>query len=293
MKSFRVIVREGKKIAAAYGAQPVSTYAAAVAYFTIFSLAPILIIVLKVLEVFLSGPHAEQALMMQFSRTFGASGSDFAQTLMQAGTSGTHVGIVGAALGILLVIVGATGVFGAIETALNAIFAPLPEKFKKGFAAQVWEKVASLGMVLSIGFVLLTSLAISAILSNVSMFIQVRFPAAVILITVVSFVSTYMLVSLFLALLLKFIPSKRLPWRPALIGGFIAGVGFTVGKYALSFYFSYGSPAGAYGAASAIVLIILWAFYLSQVFFFAAILTKVYFLEQVPRKKLRKARTAT
>jgi len=142
------------------------------------------------------------------------------------------------------------------------------------------EKLLSIGMVLSVGFLLLVSLTVSAIVTALSGILLTGIPGADYLARFSEITVSFVLISLFLSLIYRFLPSKKIGNKASLIGGFIAGAFFTIGKYLVGIYLGSSSAISVYGSAAALVLIIIWAYYMAQIFFFSSILVKLYFLKK-------------
>jgi membrane protein len=279
-KKLQPILREAKRLSSAWSKAKTSTYGAAVAYYTTFSLAPLLVIAVSIAGIVLDRSAVEASIMSQFRGTFGESGALLIQSLINSKTpQGANIAM--SAVGFVLVLVGATGIFGALQAALDAIFSSLPEKGEKGIWKTIVQKIASVGMVLSLGFVLIVSLAASAALNAFSGTFGALVPGGMVISEIIEFAVSLILVSAFLGCMFKFLPSKRLAWKPACAAGLIAGIMFTVGKYLLGLYLGSSSAASAYGAASSLVLIILWTYYMAQVLFLSAILSKLYVIKKI------------
>lgn len=255
-----------------------TTYGAAVAYYTVFSIAPLLLIAISVAGLIVDRAEVESSVISQFQGVFGDGGAVFIQSLIRAQVPhDTNVVLI--LVGLVATLLGATGVFSGLQSGLDAIFATLPrKKISRSIWWMIFQKIYSLGMVLSLGFVLVVSLMASAFLKAFSQTINNAVPGGLIISTLVDFVFSFLLISLFLGCLLKLLPSERIGWKPSLQGGFVAGALFVVGKFALALYLGSSSSLNAYGAASSVVLLILWTYYLSLAFFLSAIITRLYFV---------------
>lgn len=279
-KAIKKPIAEIKKIAKAWSNSNAATYGASVAYYTVFSIAPLLVIAISITGIFLDKQSAQASIIAQFHSTFGQNGADLIQTLIQSKAS-TQTSIILTIVGFIILLVGATGIFGQLQMALDTIFESLPEKSGKGIWLTIRQKLLSFGMVLSVGFMLFISLALSAVISFVSNYFGNLVPGAHFLATSVELLISLVLISFFLALTYKLLPSKRLKWKPALIGGLIAGILFTISKFILGWYLGSSQAFTSYGAASSLVLIIIWTYYMSQVFFFSAIMVRLYIVTKV------------
>lgn len=265
-----------KRIAGHWGRAGVGSHAAATAYYAIFSIAPLILIAITVAGLILGREAAQTAILDQFGTTFGGDFRGFAEGLVTTREQ-DDTNILGAIIGAVLILLGASGIFGALREGLDEVFENLPKDKKPGFLSGIVDQLISVGMVLSLGFLLLASLLVSTILTSMSGYLQALLPGAQVIALLIDFVVTYVLISGFLALLIAFLPSKKVAKRTALVAGFIAGGLFVIGKYALTLYFSLADPAGAFGAASAMVIVVLWAYYLALGLFLSAIIARVLF----------------
>lgn len=264
------------KIAELWGKAGVGSHAAATAYYAIFSLAPLVLIAVTLAGLFLGHDSAQAAVLGQFGTTFGSDFRGFAESLVT--TQEEAPGIIATIIGAVLILLGASGIFGALREGLDEIFENMPKDKKPGFLSGIIDQLVSVGMVLSLGFLLLASLLVSTLLATFGGYIRALLPGAEVVATIVDFIITYVLISGFLALLIAFLPSKKIGRRPAIAGGLIAGAVFVAGKYALSLYFALAQPASAFGAASAMVVVVLWAYYLALGLSLSAIIARVFFM---------------
>ena len=271
------IISHSKRIYKTWSDSNGGTYGAAVAYYTVFSLAPLLVIAISITSLFVSKIAAQASIISQFKSTFGANGALLIENLIQSKPS-TQTSITLVVIGFIVLIIGANGVFAQMQKALDAIFKDLPEKTTRGLPAKIWHKVLSFGLVLSVGFLLLVSLALSALITAISGYLSNIFPNVDIFYHIIESVISLAITSFFFGLIYKVLPSKRLDWKPALIGGVIVSILFTFSKYLLGTYLGYSLLFTTYGAASTLVLLILWAYYMSQVFFFGAIILRLYLM---------------
>lgn len=264
-----------KRVAELWGKAGVGSHAAATAYYAIFSLAPLVLIAVTLAGFFLGHDQAQAAIMGQFGSTFGSDFRGFAESLVTSQQAAP--GVLATIIGAVLILLGASGIFSALREGLDEIFENMPKDKKPGFLSGVIDQLISVGMVLSLGFLLLASLLVSTLLTTFGDYMRALLPGAQFVAIIADFVVTYLLISGFLALMIAFLPSKKIGRRPALAGGLIAGAIFVAGKYALSLYFGLAQPASAFGAASAMVIVVLWAYYLALGLFLSAVLARVFF----------------
>jgi membrane protein len=281
MKKFKV---EAFRLWNAWSAASPGTYGAAVAYYTVFSLAPLVIIAVSVAGLVFNTQSVRAQVLIEFSNLFGANGATLISSLIQVRTPAAQ-SILATCIGVVLVIAGALGIFSGLRSAFNVIFSDLPEKRVTGIWKIVVQYVISVSVVFGVGFLLIASLILTTVLTKFGNVLDEFMQHGTLIVSFLETVISYGLISIFLAILLALLPSKHIPRYTALKGGLVAGLLFMIGKYALGIYFAYSKAGSAYGTASTIVLIILWTYYLSQALFLSAIIADLYF---VPiNKKLR------
>jgi len=280
-KILKLGFRELKRIGVSWRDSHASTFGASVAYYTIFSLAPLLIITVAIAGIIIDQDFAKIGIINEFTEVFGQSGALFVDSLLNSATpQSSNVFLIIA--GFIIIILGATGIFSELEAALDSIFEAEPKK-SRGLRGTLREKLLSIGMVMSVGFLLLASLAASTVVTALSDFLSSRIPGGDFLARTAEIVISFVLIWIFLTFLYRFLPSKKIGNHASLIGGLIAGTFFTIGKYALGIYLGSSSTVSVYGSAAALVLIIVWAYYMAQIFFLSSILVKLYFLKE-PKK---------
>ena len=250
-------------------------YAGATAYFAIFALAPLVLIAITIAGAFIGSANAQSAVLEQFETTFGPEFRRFAEALVTGRDPATDT--ISIIVSGALILLGASGVFRTLREGLDRVFSNRPGNRKPGLVSAIMDQLVSTGMVLSVGFLMLASLLVSTILAAFADQIQSLQPGLQFIATVADFVLTYTLVSTFLALLVAFLPSRKIKARPAIAAGLIAGGIFVAGKYAMTLYFAVAQPASAFGAASAMVVAVLWAYYLANGLFLSAVLARVFF----------------
>lgn len=249
---------------------------AALAYYTIFSIAPLLLIVIAVAG-FVWGREAVQGQIVgQVDQLIGKQGGVAIQTMIaNAAKQGQGSGVLATIIAALTALFGATGVFAELQKALNKIWNVEP-KPGAGVMAFVKTRVASFGMILGIGFLLLVSLVISAGLSAVNTWMTGLLPGAEVLFTVLNFVVSLALITLLFAMIYRFLPDVRIAWRDVWMGAFFTALLFTAGKFLIGLYLGRSSVASVFGAAGSLVIVLLWIYYSTQILFFGAEMTQVY-----------------
>lgn len=249
---------------------------AALAYYTIFSIAPLLLIVIAVAG-FVWGREAVQGQIVgQVDQLIGKQGGVAIQTLIaNAAKQGQGSGVLATIIAAVTALFGATGVFAQLQKSLNQIW-NVESKPGAGILAFVRTRIASFGMILGIGFLLLVSLILSAGLSAVNTWMTGLMPGAEVLFTILNFVVSLALITLLFAMIYRFLPDVRIAWRDVWMGAFFTALLFTIGKFLIGLYLGRSSVASVFGAAGSLVIVLLWIYYSTQILFFGAEMTQVY-----------------
>ena len=249
---------------------------AALAYYTIFSIAPLLLIVIAVAG-FVWGREAVQGQIVgQVDQLIGRQGGVAIQTMIaNAAKQGQGTGVLATVIAALTALFGATGVFAQLQKALNQIWNVEP-KPGSGIMTFLKTRIASFGMILGIGFLLLVSLVVSAGLSAVNTWMTGLMPGAEVLFSVLNLVVSLALISLLFAMIYRFLPDVRIAWRDVWMGALFTAVLFTIGKFLIGLYLGHSSVASVFGAAGSLVIVLVWIYYSTQILFFGAEMTQVY-----------------
>ena len=249
---------------------------AALAYYTVFSLAPLILVLLAIVGViFRDDPAGAWDKITQQMSYFLDPGAlqvvqNIAQKASQPGKS-TIATIIGMALAIF----GASGVFGQLQDALNTIWG-VKAKPSQGIWGFLRSRFLSFAMVAGICFLLLVSLAVEAFLKGFSHYVQSVLAGGIMIALVVYVVFDFAVVVLLFAMIFKFLPDVEIQWRDVWIGAVITAISFGMGKWLLGFYLGSGAAGSAYGAASSLITLLLWVYYSSQILLFGAEFTQVY-----------------
>ena len=247
---------------------------AALAYYSVFSIAPLLIISVSIAGLVL-GPEAVRGqLDEQLSGYIGKQAALGVQSMVQ-GASKPAQSWMGAVMGFTLLLVGASGVFGQLKVALNIIWDVKVTK-KVGVAGFLRSYLLSFGMVLVLGFLLLVSLLLSAAIAALNKYLNYYLGLPVEVWTVVATIVSIALLALLFATLFKVLPDMQVRWREVWVGAVVTAVLFEVGKFGLGYYIGRESTASTYGAAASVVLLLLWVYYASCILLFGAEFTQVY-----------------
>jgi membrane protein len=247
---------------------------AALAYYTIFSIAPLLVIAIAVAGFFFGGDAARGEIFGQLSGLIGERGAATIEAAVKSANQ-TGGGTFAAIAGIVTLLLGATTVFGELQSDLDRIWdTPKPEH--PGIWGMLRGRLLSFGMVLGIGFLLLVSLVLSAALSALGHFWNGWFPGWEVLLQIVNFVIGFLVVTGLFAMIYKLLPRCHIGWRDVWIGAAVTSLLFSVGKLLIGLYLGKSSVASSFGAAGSLVIVLLWVYYSAQIFLFGAEFTRSY-----------------
>jgi membrane protein len=264
------VTRVGRRIAstaASWSANNSSTTGAALAFYSAFSLAPLLVIILTLAGWIVGEQFAYGQVFGQLNALFGPA---TAKTLMEAVKNSQRTeGLVSTIVSIVTLIIGATTVLSALESALEKIWhaeALVP----KGLRGWVRSRLLSLGFVLTLGFLLLISLAVTTGLSNLRKRIATDHTAIVSVLGTFDLVASVAIVAALFALIFRYMPARRTAWKAALTGGLLTALLFDTGRWAVGLYLAHSTQPSAFGAAASFVALLLWLYYTAQIFLFGA-----------------------
>jgi membrane protein len=244
-----------------------STLGAALAFYCAFSLAPLLIILITISGWFVGAKAAYGDMYVQLSSLFGPS---TARILVEAAkASQQNEGWVATTVSIVTLLIGATSVLAALESALQLIWNSVALA-RSGIMGWIRTRFLSLGFILALGFLLLVSLSISTALANVRAHVIKQHAALVGTIGVLDFVISLFLVSSLFALIYRYMPARRLPWRVVFIGGVLTAALFDAGRWVIGLYLAHSTQPSAFGAAASFAALLLWLYYTAQIFLFGA-----------------------
>jgi len=250
-----------------WSADNASTTGAALAFYCAFSIAPLLVILLTLAGLVMSENSAYGQVGAQLSALFGPA---TATTLLGAVRSAQHIqGPVATVVSIVTLLIGATTVLAALQTALELMWrSGVPAV--NGLWGWVRTRLLSLGFILALGFLLLISLTLSTALANLRTSVATTYPGSVAMIGATGLLLSLSLVTALFALIYRYLPTRRLPWKTVLLGGLLTAVLFNIGRWAISVYLAYSTQPSAFGAASSFVALLLWLYYTAQIFLFGA-----------------------
>jgi membrane protein len=246
---------------------------AAIAFYTVISIAPVLLIVIAIAGLAFGRDAAQNAITAQLSGLMGQQTAEVLQSAI-ASAAGKSSGIVATVVGIITLFATASGVFGEMQSALNAIWKVQPTGTT--VSRLIRARAASLGLVAALGFLLMVSLVVSAALTAFGNQINSILPFGRLLLSGLNFVVSLSLISVLFAAIYKVLPDRRLEWHDVGVGAVVTAILFTIGKSLIGLYIGSSAIASSYGAAGALVILLLWVYYSAQIFLLGAEFTKVY-----------------
>ncbi len=263
-----------KDSAKAWSDDKASRLAAALSYYTIFSIAPLLVLAIAVAGLVFGREAASNQLFGEIRGLVGDQGAQAIQTMVQ-NVNNKGGGIAATVVGLFTLLLGASGAFGQLQDALNTIWRvqPKPGQGVKGFLRT---RLLSFSMVLVIGFMLLVTLVLSAGLSALGHYLEGLLPIPAAAMQALNFALSFGVTALLFTLIYKVLPDVTVRWRDVWIGGLATAFLFSIGRYLIGLYLGRGSVSSAYGAAGSLVVILLWIYYSAQILFFGAEFTKVF-----------------
>jgi membrane protein len=249
---------------------------AALAYYTVFSLAPLMLLIMSVLSLFLHNKEGtQQQIKQQISQFAGQSTADVVGDILKKNADNKKSGIVATAIGVALALFGASGVFGQLQDALNTIWG-VKAKPGQGIMGYIRARFISFAMVGGVCFLLLVSLSVSAFITGMSKHLDAVLPGGSAISVIISILINLVIITALFAMIFRFLPDAKIAWSDVWVGAGITSVLFIIGKWALSLYLGSGSAGSAYGAAGGMITTLVWVYYSAQIMLFGAEFTQVY-----------------
>lgn len=247
---------------------------AALSYYTVFSLGPLLIIMIALVGLIFGRAAVQGMIVNQVQGLVGSQGAQFVQTAI-ASAYNPGEGIIAAVIGVVTLILGALGIFGELQGSLNTIWG-VQLKPTAGWRGMIQQRLLSFAMVLAVGFLLLVSLVASAALSAFSGYLGSFLPMSAAVLQGFYFFFSLVVITILFALIFKYLPDAEIAWRNVWVGAAITALLFTVGKYVLGLYLGQSRIISAYGAAGSVIIILVWVYYSAQILFFGAEFTQAF-----------------
>lgn len=248
--------------------------AAALTFYSILSIAPLLVLSLAAAALVFDEQTARTEMVGEMGGLIGAEGEEAVEAMLDSADK-PRQGTVAAILGVVTLLFGASGVFGQLQESLNTIWEVKP-KPDGGIWQLIRSRFLSMAMVLGTGFLLLVSLVVSSAISGLETYLQNQWPGLESIWHVVNFAITVVLATVLFALMFKFLPDAKIAWSDVWVGAFLTALLFAVGKLLIGLYLGKAGIGSAYGAAGSLVVLLVWIYYSSLILFFGAELTQVY-----------------
>jgi membrane protein len=255
-----------------------STQAAALSYYTVFSLPPLLLLLLMLVGAIVDPREVEGAIRTQINSLMGSGAADQIRTILQVAHRPGSGGIIATVAGLVTLLLGAAGAFGQLQAALNRAWEVAPDPQQGGLKAFLVKRVFSFGMVLSVAFLLLVSLVLSAALSGFGDRLGGMLPAGLssTLLQVFNQVLSFVVITALFAAIFKVLPDATAAWRDVWVGAAVTALLFVVGKFLIGLYLGRSNPGEAFGAAGSLALILVWIYYSSMILLFGAEFTQAW-----------------
>lgn len=252
--------------------------AAALAYYTTFSLAPLLVLVIAIAGLAGGREAARTQTMAQVEDLLGNEGREFVEGMIES-ASQPETGLAATVIGAVTLLFGALGVFGELQNSLNTIWEVKPKpatSWVDGVKRFVLRRLLSFTMVLGIGFLLLASLIVSAAVSAFGEYIGSRWPMADFWLNLINFVISFLVVTFLFGMIFKFLPEIKIPWKDVWLGAAVTSALFSLGKFLIGLYLGRSEVGSTFGAAGSLAILLIWIYYSAQILFFGAEFTQVY-----------------
>ncbi len=249
--------------------------AAALAFYTIFSIAPVLLIAVGVASFFLAPETATNRIVNEVQNLVGPQGAQAVRQVIES-SRGFGKGIWAVSVGIIMVIIGATVVFGQLQSALNHIWDVQSKPDRSMIRSLVVDRLRSFSIAICVGFLLLVSLVISAVITALQDYMNNWMPGVPWLWQTANVLTSFVVIAILFAMIYKFLPDVVISWKDVWIGAAVTALLFTGGKYLIGIYLGHTATASAFGAAGSLVVLLFWVYYSSLIVFLGAEFTQVY-----------------
>jgi membrane protein len=257
----------------------VTKLSASLAYYTTFSLGPLMIVLIFIAGKFLGEQAVQGGIYNQMKSFIGSNAAEQIQTIIKNAAISGKSGIA-AVIGVITLLIGATTVFGEIQDSINSIWG-VKAKPKAGVMKLVMTRLLSFGMIASLGFLLLVSLAVTAMVEAIGNRLKEAFPdVAVVVLYIINLIITLGVTTILFAIIFKVLPDIRIKWKAVWPGAIATAILFMIGKFLISVYIAKSNIGSTYGTAGSLVILIVWIYYSSIILYFGAEFTKAYALQK-------------
>ena len=256
----------------------VAKLSASLSYYTVFSMAPLLLLIIFFCSFFFGKDAIEGKIYSQLSGFIGKdTAAQLQEMIKSASLSGkSHVAVI---VGIISLVIGATSVFAEVQDSVNMIWGLKP-KPKKSWLKMLQNRFLSFSVIISLGFLLIVSLSVSTLIEGFSHHLQSAFPGvSVYLFYIINLVLTFIIIAVIFATIFKVLPDAKITWKDVRAGAIATTILFMIGKFGITFYIGKQNIGGTYGAAGSFVILLLWVYYSAFILYFGAEFTKAYALE--------------
>jgi membrane protein len=254
-------------------ADNVQRMSAALAYYTIFSLAPLLVIAIAIAGLVFGEKAAQGEIVGEIQELIGQDGAKAVQTMIQSAHRPAH-SVIASAIGVVTLLFGATGAFSEVYDALNIIWS-VDEKPSAAMGI-LKARFLSFGMILIIGFLLMVSLVVSAILAGIAKYAASGLVVPAPVLHSIDFVFSFVVIIVLFGMIFKTLPEAKIAWGDVWMGAALTALLFTIGKFVIGFYIGKSVPESSYGAAGSLVVVVAWIYYSALILYFGAEFTQVY-----------------
>jgi membrane protein len=271
---WKIVVKSFKS----FGEDKIPKLSASLAYTTVFSLGPLLIVIIWLCGIFFGQEAVQGSITHQMEGIVGKDAAEQLQTIIQnAAISGK--GKIAAIVGIVTLLFAATAVFGEIQDSINTIWGLKPKPSKKAWLRIIMNRLLSFSLIITLGFLLLVSLAISAAVDALSKRLEANFPdVTVVVFYILNLIITFIVTAVLFSIIFKVLPDAKIKWKDVLPGAISTAALFMIGKFGIAFYISKSNIGTTYGAAGSLVILLLWVYYSAMILYFGAEFTKAYAL---------------
>nr|AUN35566.1 ribonuclease BN [uncultured bacterium] len=247
---------------------------AALAFYTLFSMAPLLLLVISIAGLAIGTDTARTLISDQLTTLLGSQGAGTVEQILEAADN-RGKGILAAVASAATLVIGATTVFAELRRDLDRIWKTKKQQVR-GLFRILWARIWSFGLVLTIGFLLMVSLALSALVTAFGSLLAEYLPGAPVILRSLEFVVSFLVVTGLFAMIYKILPSARIAWKDVWVGAAVTSLLFWIGKYLIGLYLARSAVASPFGAAGTLVVVIVWVYYSAQIFFLGAEFTRAY-----------------
>jgi membrane protein len=278
MKSLKKFFGLIKGTASAFSQDNCIKLSASLSYYTIFAIGPLLIIIISLSAIFYGREAVQGKLYGQISGLIGSEAAIQVQEIIKK-SQHANKSFIGTIIGTVVLIIGATGIFTEIQDSINYIWS-LRAKPKRGIIKYLINRLLSFSLIMSLGFLLLVTLVVNALMDLLSDRLTLHFPHTTIyLFYVLNLIIIFIIISVLFAIIFKVLPDGKIKWKDAFTGAAFTAVLFIIGKAGIGYYLGRSNLGATYGTAASVIIILAWVYYTSIILYFGAEFTKVYALE--------------